>query len=46
MKTQKYVSPGTVTKFNRKIAERGKRSKSLAHISMTAHFPDLLQELL
>ena len=46
MITQKYLTPGTVTNCNLKIAERGKRSKSLAHISMTAHFPDLVQALL
>lgn len=40
MKTQKYL---TVTKFNRKIADRGKLSKSLTHISMTTYFHDFVQ---
>ena len=46
MKTQKYLTPGTVTKFNREIVERGKISQPLTHISTTAHFPDLVQALL
>ena len=46
MITQKYLTPGTVTNCNLKIAERDKISKSFAHIFMTAHCPDLVQALL
>jgi len=38
---QKYYIVGTVTKYNRKIVERGKKVNKY----MTATFPDLAQTL-
>ena len=43
MKNKKHYTVGTVTNSNRKIVETEIKSIPLAHIYLTAYFPDLVQ---